>query len=871
MTCPTNVAPSLHDGKVGQAFVASVFRRAERLAKNGSPVTECQGYILSTFPHIEFPCLMSLLNPALLAGLGLVAIPILLHLLMRAKPKRLVFPALRLILQRKKQNSRRMRLRHFWLLLLRVLVIALIVFAMTRPSLPAANYGLTWFEMGTLAVIGGLAVGAYFGVMAWWQRQITSRNVLLTRRTMLRGGIGVVALLLALASVAWPYSARVFRELKDPAPRVSETVPVAAVYLFDTSSSMAYKQSNQTRLQAAQQFAKEHLSRMPGGSKVAVTGSGESETAAFSVDLKAAQSRIEGLDLQAAGLPLNDRLRSVVLGQEDDRRRVTAEQGAIPEEKRRDKFVREIYIFTDFAKSAWRDESSSLLKDELERLKWLGIYLIDVGTIDPTNVALHSIKLSRESVPAGGAVRVDAVVAGVGQIKPDQTVELFLRDEDGQFFKGERQSVLLETGTEARVTFSVPSGTGRYRQGELRLSGSDPLSIDDIGHFTVQTIPSLKVMVVAERPEVAQHWIKVLKFLAEEKVTDYRVEFCTVERLREKDLGSFDVLCVINAASPSEATWTKLLSFVEAGGGLAVFVGAPTSIQGAAQRREVIDPIAYNREAALAVMPARLKADLKFSPAKTMDLRNSRHVLWQRLDDLGVLADLGDVPIRRYWKVEPLPDSAAIAKYGDSTGPAALVERRLGQGRVVLMTTSVDGIAWNDLLDTNLGAGFMILADQLVQYLSWQASGSFNYLVGDDASLTLDRERQLKQVVVRMPNFKQRPQDVAADAKVLTVNDLTAIGSYTVEATNKTVDYRVGFSVNLPARESDFTRLEKADTDTLFGEGRYSVSRDPASLERNVLSGRLGQEMYGLIVGFLVAVFALEQFTATWFYRTDDG
>ena len=241
------------------------------------------------------------------------------------------------------------------------------------------------------------------------------------------------------------------------------------------------------------------------------------------------------------------------------------------------------------------------------------------------------------------------------------------------------------------------------------------------------------------------------------------------------------------------------------------------------------------------------------------------------MDDLGVLADLGDVPIRRYWKVEPLPDSAAIAKYGDSTGPAALVERRLGQGRVVLMTTSVDGIAWNDLLDTNLGAGFMILADQLVQYLSWQASGSFNYLVGDDASLTLDRERQLKQVVVRMPNFKQRPQDVAADAKVLTVNDLTAIGSYTVEATNKTVDYRVGFSVNLPARESDFTRLEKADTDTLFGEGRYSVSRDPASLERNVLSGRLGQEMYGLIVGFLVAVFALEQFTATWFYRTDDG
>ena len=29
--------------------------------------------------------------------------------------------------------------------------------------------------------------------------------------------------------------------------------------------------------------------------------------------------------------------------------------------------------------------------------------------------------------------------------------------------------------------------------------------------------------------------------------------------------------------------------------------------------------------------------------------------------------------------------------------------------------------------------------------------------------------------------------------------------------------------------------------------------------------------MYSLIVAFLVAIFALEQFTATWFYRTDEG
>src|SRR6185312_11426474 len=105
---------------------------------------------------------MSLLHPALLFGLGLAAIPILLHLLLRAKPKRLIFPALRLIQQSRRQNVRRLQLRHLWLLLLRMLVIGLIAFALTRPSLPAANYSLVWREWTMLFVVIGIGLSGYF-------------------------------------------------------------------------------------------------------------------------------------------------------------------------------------------------------------------------------------------------------------------------------------------------------------------------------------------------------------------------------------------------------------------------------------------------------------------------------------------------------------------------------------------------------------------------------------------------------------------------------------------------------------------------------------------------------------------------------------
>ena len=133
---------------------------------------------------------MSLLNPALVYGLLLAAVPVVLHLLMKTKPKRVVFPALRLIQNRKRQNVRRIRLRHLWLLLLRTLVILVIAGALIRPSLPAANYSLTGSEWTTLLAIAASAMAVYFGVMHRWRKQQLANHELASRRTTLRGGRG---------------------------------------------------------------------------------------------------------------------------------------------------------------------------------------------------------------------------------------------------------------------------------------------------------------------------------------------------------------------------------------------------------------------------------------------------------------------------------------------------------------------------------------------------------------------------------------------------------------------------------------------------------------------------------------------------------
>ena len=81
-------------------------------------------------------------TPLMLLGIGLVAVPVMLHLLMQQQPKHLEFPALRLIRQRNEANRRRLRLRHLILLLLRAGAIALLALALARPLVQSSGGSL---------------------------------------------------------------------------------------------------------------------------------------------------------------------------------------------------------------------------------------------------------------------------------------------------------------------------------------------------------------------------------------------------------------------------------------------------------------------------------------------------------------------------------------------------------------------------------------------------------------------------------------------------------------------------------------------------------------------------------------------------------
>lgn len=80
---------------------------------------------------------LSLVNLGLAAGAALAIVPLILHLLMRQTPKRIVFPALQLIVNRHKKSTKRLRIKNWLLLAARMALVAIMALALARPTLNA--------------------------------------------------------------------------------------------------------------------------------------------------------------------------------------------------------------------------------------------------------------------------------------------------------------------------------------------------------------------------------------------------------------------------------------------------------------------------------------------------------------------------------------------------------------------------------------------------------------------------------------------------------------------------------------------------------------------------------------------------------------
>ncbi|QDU81363.1 hypothetical protein Pla110_31040 [Polystyrenella longa] len=818
---------------------------------------------------------MSLLNPTLLLALPLAIIPVLLHLLLRSKPKRMAFPALRLIQSRRKSNTRRFRMKQFWLMLLRVIVIAFFILLLARPSLPAANYTPNLYESLMTFGLVAAAVGACWGLKKLWERRKLPRHQIAYRQTMSRSIAGVAGVILFLLLVIWPYAHRLRAELTSPRPIVSENIPSAAIFLFDTSLSMEYRSESDTRLDVARKIASEHLDQLPNGSRVAITTNQDQSAILFQIDKTTAREHMYDLELAPSTVKLNTRLWDSLSFQEQDRERIGTEQNET-EDEITDRYIREVYLFTDLSRNSWDLAEQQYLKGELERLEFVQVYLIDVSKQEPKNISLSNIRLQNKEFLKSQPISMSVTVQAERQTDITRQVELYTENSSGEMVRRAAQEIQINAGTPQSVELSyVPedavldSKTDEINnetnydwqetvQGEIRLNSTDAMTFDNQRFFTVNRRLPPKVLIVSGATGGGPILQDVLApgELRKNNKAPYRCDLVRQEALLDmssEKLQSYDNICLVSVRQPREEIWSRLESYVTAGGGLFVVAGSSR-----------IDPVEYTTDAALAVLPAELKGFIEFEPPEFIDFEAGKnHPLLKPFDQYGSFGDLPAARVNWCWSVAPHPSANVIANYTFNKPRPAIIDRVLGRGHSMMLTTSVDRGEWSTLARS---WWFLVLADKIMDYSAGGNELMRNYMAGEAVVLPLPADEKSASYLLRQPNLKQLPLTADTENNLLLIRNTETLGHYQVLQKSDLTAPFFQYSMNIADAESNFDPITSDELDSLLGEKRYQLSRSINELTRQVGLGRIGQEMFPMVLGLLFAFFWGEHFIANRFY-----
>lgn len=721
---------------------------------------------------------MTFLHVAFLGGTLAIAVPIVLHMIMRKQPKHLEFPALRFIKQRESANRRQVRLRHWVLLALRCAVVGLLAVALARPSMLAS------------------------------------------------GLLG------------------------------DQEAPVAAALVFDTNPRMQYRHNNQTRIEVARDTAQWLLPQLPAESDVAVVDS-RTGTAAFAVDKSAARQRIERLEADVMSQPLGLAVESAI--------RLVGES---------DKPRKEVYVFTDLSRAAWSPEAMRDLSARLKEQWGVGVYVIDVGVTDPSNSGFGPTRLSAEVLSKNSPLSISADVLHWGP-GGERTAELFLIDrQTGNAEIRGREPIEARAGTAERVDFQLRGLTDGIHQGYLKLAGEDALACDDVHWFTVEVRPAWRVLIAAGGASDRKPQDDAL-FLSEAlapyaiRIRGEAVFECDVigfDQLADKPLDGYNAVCLVDPRPLEPAVWQMLHAYVSAGGGLGIFLG-----------RNATPIDSFNEPVAQELLPGKLVRQWRSGGDVYLAPEGFGHPLLAKFRPLEVAWQL--LPVFRHWQLDELADGAA-AVVAFSNNQPAIIDRPVGKGRVITMTTPIsdaasradarDYVPWNLIPTGDDKLPFFLLANTMAEYLVGSEAERLNYPAGSTAIVHLDPEQRHPIYVLTTPGGDQirTPPSEQQDAIVVTSTEVP--GNYRMQAGGGPREVDLGFSVNLPPTVSQLDRVTQDDLRAIFGESPFRLARSRDEIDRSVSAGRVGQELFPYLIALVVLVLACEQVLANRFYQDYD-
>jgi len=439
---------------------------------------------------------------------------------------------------------------------------------------------------------------------------------------------------------------------------------------------------------------------------------------------------------------------------------------------------REVILISDFQRVGWQGAEGVRLPDGVK------FTAKSIAAGETSNLSVTPVSLQRATFSEQDRVTVTGGVTNHSNAAASN-IELTL-EVDGRAVQTEHLSV--EPNSSASVTFAPFTPAAKNTRGTVRI-GADKLPLDNAFNFTVSPKEPLRI-IIAERPGAPRDASLYLsRALALGESPPFDISTKSIDAISTDDLQRASVV-ILNDAPVAQLTAERLGAFVARGGGLLTALGSRATWPAATGVSDVLAAIPGQPIDRTSGQAARLGA-LEYGNKIFEPFRAPRS------------GDFSGARFYSYRAVTPAKDAQIIARFDD--GAAALVERRVGNGRVLVWTSSLD-LQGNDL---PLKAVFLPFVHRMVTTLasyterpSWLTVG--DVLEAGRAAPTPGAARQVQPRVVLTPSGER----VTLDGEGPDVLELTEQGFYEVRAQGRDAAPPMTVASNIDLTESDLTPMD---------------------------------------------------------------
>lgn len=669
----------------------------------------------------------------------------------------------------------------------------------------------------------------------------------LKRRRRVRDPFLMLLRILALLALVLAFSS--------PLLQYQSTVPAGTdlssnvVFLLDTSLSMGSVEDGKTLLERAKQRIGEVVQRLPEGGRVGLV-----------------VFHREPLDLLGGVTPDLGKLRSaleqVKPSYEETQLKPALLAGlrvllSAPEGNG------DLYLLSDNTQVSLPGETTLTLPAQLE-----GRIRLVVTTLSDTprsNRSLAAVRAEREGGD-GGKVKIVASVTAQGNgLPPEAPLDLLLGGDviSRGFVKGSE-------GTEDK-TFTLPPQTDPQGEGVLAL-GTDALEADNRYYFRMTSRRDLKALVIDGEP--GEDLGGAESFFVERALNPRRASGSRVQPIvtgvgavPTLDPRQFPVVFLLNVSDPTPLA-ERLVRYVKAGGGLFIGMGGQANIELHNRALGELLPASMGEIKAASV-------DLTGEKPPALAYPEVNHPIFEVFREAGA-STFSTVSFYKLVPTAPTLKSNAEVLLKFTNGLPALLGRGVGNGRVLLFTSSLD----RDWTDFPLKSIFLPFVQEATHYLARNPTGDEHqtrHLVGEPVVLELSGgplERLVRTPEgLELPLTDPMPTTAGASSIRRVIFDKTTVpGHYQVfERTPAGLVPRgdLAFSVNVSTRESDLTPFDPQRLQAML-PGLPTVIEGQSEVQGEVKVDRKRALNHSLLWAFM-AFLALEGLVAAFRNRHHDA